>query len=48
MCGRFYFRKAEKDIAVILLQRAEPKLELKWVRKFIILDLIEYLMKLGR
>jgi len=39
MCGRFYFRKTEKDIAVILLQRAKPNLELKWIRKLVSLDL---------
>jgi hypothetical protein len=39
MFGRFYFGKAEKDIAVILLQKAKPNLELKWVRKLVSLDL---------
>jgi len=35
---RLYFTKREKDILVILLQRAKPNLELKWVRKLVRLD----------
>lgn len=36
---RLSFTKVEKDILVVLLQRVKPNLELKWVRKFVNLDL---------
>jgi len=35
---RLSFTKLEKDILVVLLQRAKPNLELKWVRRLVLLD----------
>ena len=35
---RLSFTKLEKDILVVLLQKAKPNLELKWVRRLVLSD----------
>ena len=35
---RLSFTKSEKDILIVLLQKAKPNLELKWVRRLVLSD----------